>query len=228
MLGFLKKRKPEAAGPDFGDLDMPPAPPPIFEKHDEPMPFAPPPVERAELDSLPQQPASTDAMEIPMPEADSQPEKPLLPDFMEDKPLDIHIPEPERAASPPQAPLPPPPPLVPVMRSFSPRPAPPPVERPPVPRPVIKAMVPQPPKSGSIFAPSPTVHQGQSLFINVEEYKTVVDSISSMRSSAKDGEDTLFKACELATKEEAELLRFRRIAEDIERKFMVVDSKLFG
>ncbi|MFH1408332.1 MAG: hypothetical protein ABIH34_00330 [Nanoarchaeota archaeon] len=92
MFGF--KKKEETRGP-FGDLDAPPAPPPLFEKHDQKPPFSPPPpLEQDELEHLPEPPYEPELLDPD----EARPQKPKLPDFF-DSQADVHIPSPDTASS---------------------------------------------------------------------------------------------------------------------------------
>lgn len=64
------------------------------------------------------------------------------------------------------------------------------------------------------------------VFVKVEEYKEVINIISSIRSKIEDARTALKKVQDLKNEEDAELELWQSAIDDVERKVEFVDSTL--
>ncbi len=109
----------------------------------------------------------------------------------------------------------------------------------PVPEPPRKAMpgypmkemqIPKPAMEKEEPHPAEMTHhftQGGSIFLNVDDYKHIMDSAEGVKAKISDAEDILRKLHQLKEQKNEELRKWQMTVADMQRKLAYVDKTLF-
>ncbi len=69
--------------------------------------------------------------------------------------------------------------------------------------------------------------EGTPIFVKIEEYKDVLDTINAIKMKLTDAKDVLSQLSDLKAQEDAEIENWKSELEDVERKMNFIDSSLF-
>ena len=69
--------------------------------------------------------------------------------------------------------------------------------------------------------------EGTPIFVKIEGYKDVLDTINAIKMKITDAKDVLSQLSDLKAQEDAEIENWKSELEDVERKMNFIDSSLF-
>ncbi|MBI4145343.1 hypothetical protein HY493_04015 [Candidatus Woesearchaeota archaeon] len=116
-------------------------------------------------------------------------------------------------------------------------------ELPPLPEQSMEApeppqeLMPEAPETPEPMHEEPTAHEEREapvrtdegpLFVSVQDYQTILNSVNMIRSKLGDAEDSFKKLHDIKQGQEKELEDWRSTLEDVQRKLTYVDEVLFG
>jgi hypothetical protein len=82
-------------------------------------------------------------------------------------------------------------------------------------------------KFASPQAEKPRLERGGSIFVNVDDYREILNSTSTIRSSLGEAEDIVSRLNELKNEKDKEFDKWRLKLEDVERKLIFIDKTVF-
>src|SRR3989338_6326796 len=201
FLKFLKRGKKEEA---LGELDMPPAPPPLEGFEESSLP---------ELPEFPEEDISAKKGEMPEPKFEF-PEKEGLPELQEPF-YGLEFPEMEEKSVP-----------IPPVRA-------PPVAEPQIqpmpgeePEPEISTKT-----EGKLFAhageSAGEMQSARTIYVKVDRFKATLGSINIIRSDLRKSEEALMKLENIKNAKDRAFDKFKASLEDLQKKLIFVDKTLF-